>query len=87
MQLLDSVATNSDQTQAAFGIYTNLFDPSYGFVSQADPKGRTLKLYLVSGRVWGPMTIARSLSPLTTVMRRPPSMQSFSLATRVSAMR
>lgn len=41
------------QTGIAFGIDENLLAAEKGFVSDADPAGRTLGLYLVSGREWG----------------------------------
>lgn len=41
------------QVGIAFGIDENLLAAEKGFVSDADPAGRTLGLYLVSGREWG----------------------------------
>jgi hypothetical protein len=45
--------TQDTQTRMAFGIDANLMSFEKGFVSEADPAGRTLGLYLVSGREWG----------------------------------
>lgn len=45
--------TQDNQTRMAFGIDANLVSSEKGFVSEADPAGRTLGLYLVSGREWG----------------------------------
>lgn len=36
-----------------FNINTNVISADQGFVSDADPAGRTLNLYCVSGREWG----------------------------------
>ena len=45
--------TRNNLTRMAFGIDANLVSAEMGFVSEADPAGRTLGLYLVSGREWG----------------------------------
>jgi hypothetical protein len=45
--------TQNNQTRMAFGIDEKLVAVEKGFFSKADPAGRTLGLYLVSGREWG----------------------------------